>query len=287
MQRELKTLGALYVVATPIGNLKDITLRALEVLRDVDFILAEDTRHSQKLLTHYQITTPLHALHEHNEKSKCAWVLKQLQAGKRCALISDAGTPLISDPGFYLVRFLREAEVSVVPVPGACALISALSASGLPMDTFVFEGFLPAKEEQRCSLLKKLKTEKRTLVFYESCHRILKTLLDMKNIFGEERQAVLARELTKTYESILSGNLFELHNTLVKNLESQKGEFVILTAGDSLQEGPAFSVEAQNICKALLEVLPLKQAVALTASLTHHSKNLLYDFAVKSKRNTE
>lgn len=284
--QSLKNKGRLYVVATPIGNLKDITLRALEVLQDVDFILAEDTRHSQILLTHYQITTSLHALHEHNEKSKCAWVLKQLQAGKGCALISDAGTPLISDPGFYLVRFLRDAGVSVVPVPGACALIGALSASGLPTNAFVFEGFLPVKEEQRRSLLKKLKTEKRTLVFYESCHRILETLLDMKHVFGGERQAVLARELTKTYESILSGNIFELHDTLVKNLGSQKGEFVILIAGYSLQEGAVLSEEAKNICNALLEVLPLKQAVAFTASLTHHAKNLLYDFAVKSKKGT-
>lgn len=274
--------GTLYVVATPIGNLKDITLRALEILQNVDFILAEDTRHSQKLLTHYQINTPLYALHEHNEKSKAKSLLTQLQQGKSAALISDAGTPLISDPGFYLIRLLREEGIPIVPIPGASALIAALSVSGLPTDAFVFEGFLPAKEKQRCAVLQRLKGETRTLVFYESCHRILESLASMCAIFGDNRQAVLARELTKSHESVVSGSLLALRDGLVRHPETQKGEFVVLVAGEP--QVSRLSPEVEATCKALLQVLPLKQAVALTSSITNTPKNLLYDFAIKIKK---
>lgn len=272
-------MGALYVVATPIGHLKDITLRALEILQAVDCILAEDTRHSQKLLAHYHIATKLHALHEYNEKSKTDWVLKTLQQGKNIALISDAGTPLIHDPGFYLVRTLQEQGVLVIPIPGASALTAALSVSGLPTDAFVFEGFLPPKKQARQTKLQEFTTEQRTMIFYESCHRIIDCLLDMANIFGLDRMAVLARELTKTYESILRGNLAFLKNQLEQNPEMQKGEFVVLIAGNKAKL-TQLSSEAQKILMILLESLSVHQAVVLTAKITNSSKNVLYDFAI-------
>lgn len=280
MPNEQAPKGVLYVVATPIGNLKDITLRALEILQAVDCILAEDTRHSQKLLTHYHIVTKLHALHEHNEKSKASWVLKTLQQDKNIALISDAGTPLIHDPGFYLVRLLREQGISVIPIPGASALTTALSVSGLPTDAFVFEGFLPSKRQARQTKLQELVSESRTLVFYESCHRILDCLLDMIDIFGANRAAVLARELTKTYESILSQNLALLRNQLELHPEMQKGEFVVLVSGNAEKSIQLYS-EAEKILAVLLESLPVKLAVTLTSKITKQPKNLLYDFAIQ------
>src|SRR3979490_2971382 len=194
--------GSLYVVATPIGNLDDISARALKVLQDVALIAAEDTRHSLRLLQHFGISTPLAACHEHNERDEGGRFLSLLLAGENGALISDAGTPLISDPGYHLVRQARAAGVNVVPVPGACALIAALSAAGLPSDRFIFEGFLPAKVAGRRSRLELLKEESRTLIFYEAPHRILECLQDMELEFGAERPALLARELTKTFETL-------------------------------------------------------------------------------------
>ena len=200
MKNEQK--GILYIVATPIGNLGDITQRALETFETVDLIAAEDTRHSGLLLSHYGIKKPFFALHDHNEQQKAAVLVEKLQQGMNIALISDAGTPLISDPGFHLVRHCRQASIQVVPIPGACAAITALCASGIASDRFCFEGFLPAKSKSRCDKLEVLAEEPRTLIFYESTHRILETLADMQTIFGEERYIVMARELTKTWETI-------------------------------------------------------------------------------------
>src|SRR5690554_4441018 len=194
---ESNGLGTLYVVATPIGNLEDISARALRVLTEVSLIAAEDTRHSTRLLQHFGIRTPLVACHEHNEREEGGRFITRLLAGEDIALISDAGTPLISDPGYHLVRQARAAQVQVVPVPGACALIAALSAAGLPSDRFVFEGFLPAKQVARCTRLETVKADPRTLIFYEAPHRLLDSVADMRDVFGAERPAVLARELTK------------------------------------------------------------------------------------------
>ena len=202
--------GSLYVVATPIGNLDDISARALRILREVALIAAEDTRHSARLLQHFGIQTPLAACHEHNERDQGGRCLARLQAGEDVALISDAGTPLISDPGYHLVRQARAAGFAVVPVPGACALIAALSAAGLPSDRFIFEGFLPAKAAGRRARLEQVREEPRTLIFYEAPHRILECLQDMCEVFGDDRPALLARELTKTFETLQGLPLAEL-----------------------------------------------------------------------------
>lgn len=197
--------GILYIVATPIGNLQDITQRALAIFEQVDLIAAEDTRHSGLLLSHYGIKKPFFALHDHNEQQKAHLLVEKLQQGQHIALISDAGTPLISDPGFHLVRQCRQAGIKVVPIPGACAAITALCASGIASDCFCFEGFLPAKSKARCDKLQNLAEEERTLIFYESTHRILDTLADIEKTLGAERYVVLAREITKTWETIVGG----------------------------------------------------------------------------------
>ncbi|MEK1943419.1 MAG: 16S rRNA (cytidine(1402)-2'-O)-methyltransferase, partial [Pseudomonas sp.] len=225
------TTGTLYVVATPIGNLDDISARALKVLRDVALIAAEDTRHSMRLMQHFGIPTPLAACHEHNERDEGSRFLARLQAGDDVALISDAGTPLISDPGYHLVRQVRAAGIKVVPVPGPCALIAALSAAGLPSDRFIFEGFLPAKAVGRRARLEAVKEEPRTLIFYEAPHRILECLEDMEVVFGGERVALLARELTKTFETLNGQPLAELRAWVAADSNQQRGECVVLVAG--------------------------------------------------------
>ena len=273
--------GALYVVATPLGNLADITARALDVLRAVDVIAAEDTRHSRTLITHFGLDTPLMSLHEHNEHAAMAAVLQRLSAGDAVALISDAGTPLISDPGFPLVRAAREQGYAVIPVPGACAAIAALSVGGLPTDRFVFEGFLPAKSQARVTRLAELQRETRTLVFYESTHRISAVLADMATAFGTTRQAVVAREMTKLYEDIRSGDLGDLAMHYADSVHC-KGEFVVLIAGAAAQQADDFA-RAEEILIALLEDLPVKKAVTLTARLTAVGKNWLYDRALQLK----
>lgn len=227
----MKQKGVLYLVATPIGHLSDITLRALEVLKTVDVIAAEDTRHSKRLLDFYGINKKLLSYHEHNEARQTQTLIGLLQSGKSIALISDAGTPLISDPGFLLVREAKEKGIAVVPIPGACAAIAALSVSGLSAVRFIFEGFLPPKRGQRQKRLKEVSAEPRTLVFYESCHRILHSLKDMSACFGENRQAVVAREITKIHETILSGTLQELATRVEQDAQQQKGEFVIIIEG--------------------------------------------------------
>jgi 16S rRNA (cytidine1402-2'-O)-methyltransferase len=278
----INSLGELYVVATPIGNLKDITLRALEILKSVSCIVAEDTRHSQTLLQHFSIDTPLLALHEHNERERTAKLLERLSQGESLALISDAGTPLISDPGYYLVREARLAGVRVVPVPGACAAIAALSAAGLPTDRFIFEGFLPAKKGARLQRLHDLCREPRTQVFYEAPHRIIDLLEDMREAWGGERQIVIARELTKRFETISSGTVYELIETVKTDLNQQKGEMVVIAAGVK-GVSDASEAEAQRILTVLLAAVSHKQAVELAMELTGQKKNYIYNMALKMK----
>lgn len=278
-------LGSLYVVATPIGNLDDISARALTILRSVALIAAEDTRHSARLVQHFGIGTPLAACHEHNERDQGGRFLARLLAGDDVALISDAGTPLISDPGYHLVRQARAAGIAVVPVPGACALIAALSAAGLPSDRFIFEGFLPAKAAGRRARLEQVKEEPRTLIFYEAPHRILECLQDMQSVFGDERPALLARELTKTFETLKGMPLAELAAWVASDSNQQRGECVVLVAGWHAPEGEeAVSAEAMRVLNLLLAEMPLKRAAALAAEITGVRKNLLYQVALEQQK---
>ncbi len=274
--------GTLYVVATPIGNLEDITARAVRVLKEVDLIAAEDTRHSATLLRHVGIHTETISLHEHNERDRVPSCVELLRSGKSIALISDAGTPLISDPGYRLVGAAVAAGAGVVPVPGACAAIAALSVAGLPTDRFVFEGFLPARTAGRRASLEGLVPETRTLVFYESAHRVVETIDDMVAIFGADRPAVIARELTKTYETIYRGTLAELRAALVRSDEDRLGEFVIIVRG-AVIDADAVPPQAERVLRLLLAQLPLKQAVSLAADIAGVSKNLLYRRALDLK----
>jgi 16S rRNA (cytidine1402-2'-O)-methyltransferase len=285
MDKKLQVPGAgsLYVVATPIGNLADLSARAIEILGGVDGIVAEDTRHSGKLLQHYALHTPMTALHEHNERDLAPQLVQQLVEGRSLAMISDAGTPLISDPGFNLVRLAREADVPVVPVPGPSALICALSASGLPTDRFVFEGFLPSRRTARRNRLEQLCRESRTLIFYESSHRIVESLQDMQEQFGDQRQAVVARELTKQFETIRGDTLAALVQWITADPNQQKGEFVVLLQGAGQVETHAVTPEAEQILLVLLEELPIKKAAKLAARITGLNKRALYDRALQLK----
>jgi 16S rRNA (cytidine1402-2'-O)-methyltransferase len=275
--------GVLYVVATPIGNLADMTQRAVEVLKSVDRIAAEDTRRTGRLLQHYAIQTPMLALHEHNERELAPELVRQIQEGQILALVSDAGTPLISDPGYRLVRLAREAGVPIVPVPGPSALITALSVSGLPTDHFVFEGFLPTRQLARKARLEALRSEPRTLIFYEASHRILDCLKDMLVAFGVERHAVLARELTKQFETIRDGTLQALLRWVSDDPNQQKGEFVILVEGEQAAEAHAVDAEAERVLNVLLEELPIKTAAKLAARITGVNKRALYERALQIK----
>jgi 16S rRNA (cytidine1402-2'-O)-methyltransferase len=278
-------LGSLYVVATPIGNLDDISTRALTILRSVALIAAEDTRHSARLMQHFGIGTPLAACHEHNERDQGGRFLARLLAGDDVALISDAGTPLISDPGYHLVRQARAAGIAVVPVPGACALIAALSAAGLPSDRFIFEGFLPAKAAGRRARLEQVREESRTLIFYEAPHRILECLQDMQSVFGDERPALMARELTKAFETLKGLPLAELAAWVAADSNQQRGECVVLVAGWQAPEGDeAVSAEAMRVLNLLLAEMPLKRAAALAAEITGVRKNLLYQVALEQQK---
>jgi 16S rRNA (cytidine1402-2'-O)-methyltransferase len=274
--------GKLYVVATPIGNLDDISPRALRTLREVALIAAEDTRHSFRLLQHFGITTALAACHDHNEREQGGRFVARLLAGDDVALISDAGTPLISDPGYHLVRQVRAAGIEVVPVPGPSALIAALSAAGLPSDRFIFEGFLPAKAAARRGRLELLKEEPRTLIFYEAPHRVLESVQDMASLFGKDRHAVLARELTKTFETLKGAPLGELAEWIAADSNQQRGECVLLVTGWQAPEGEdAISGEALRVLDLLLGELPVKRAAALAAEITGVRKNLLYQAALE------
>lgn len=270
-------VGTLYVVATPIGNLADMSARALEVLRSVDKVAAEDTRHSGRLLQHFGIKVPCVACHDHNEREISPRLVEALQAGQTIALLSDAGTPLISDPGFVLVRAAREAGIRVVPVPGPNAAIAALSVAGIPAERFAFEGFLPAKSAARRARLEQLKHDARALVFYESSHRIAATVADMRDILGAQRPAAIARELTKVHEQVHSANLAELDTWLAADPNHERGEFVVIVAAAPQQSE---TEEGLRVLTILLDELPVKQAVALTAKLTGANRNELYDFAI-------
>ena len=277
--------GSLYVVATPIGNLDDISARALKLLREVSLIAAEDTRHSQRLMQHFGISTPLAACHEHNERDEGSRFITRLLAGEDVALISDAGTPLISDPGYHLVRQARAAGIDVVPVPGACALIAALSAAGLPSDRFIFEGFLPAKASGRRARLEQVREEPRTLIFYEAPHRILECLQNMEAVFGGDRPALLARELTKTFETLKGLPLVELRQFVESDSNQQRGECVVLVAGwTAPQSDEAISSETMRILDLLLKEMPLKRAAALAAEITGERKNVLYQVALEKQK---
>lgn len=279
--------GTLYVVATPIGNLSDISPRALKVLTDVALIAAEDTRHSVRLLQHFGISTKLAPCHEHNERGQGDYFISRLLAGEDVALVSDAGTPLISDPGFHLVRRARAEQIRVVPVPGACALIAALSAAGLPSDRFIFEGFLPAKASGRMARLELLAREPRTLIFYEAPHRLLESLGSMASVFGAERPAVLARELTKTFETLKGLPLGELCDWVAADSNQQRGECVIVVAGwDEPDKDAEVPAETLRILDLLLAELPLKRAAALAAEITGGRKNQLYQVALERQKSS-
>lgn len=275
------TAGALYVVATPIGNLADMGARALEVLRTVDKVAAEDTRHSGQLLQHFGIKVSCVACHDHNERDITPRLLADLQAGQSIALLSDAGTPLISDPGFVLVRAARAAGIRVVPVPGPNAAVAALSVAGIPAERFAFEGFLPPRSAARRVRLERLRHETRALVFYESSHRITAAIADMSDIFGVTRAAAIARELTKLHEQVHSAPLGELGPWLAADPNRQRGEFVVIVAAAPEQDE---AEEGRRVLAVLLEELPVKQAVGLAARLTGANRNELYDFALALRR---
>ncbi len=275
--------GTLYVVATPIGNLADMSPRAIETLKSVDCIAAEDTRHSAPLLQHFMIGTKTIALHEHNERERTANLLERLQAGESIALISDAGTPLINDPGYFLVREVRKAGIRVVPIPGPCALIAALSVSGLPTDKFCFEGFLPAKSKNRKNQLELLRQETRTIIFYETPHRILESLEDMLQVFGGEREVVIARELTKMFETVYSATLSELVDWVRNDANQQRGEIVLMMKGAETVPAETGVISVDHILTILLADLPLKQAVELAGKMTGKRKNDIYQRALELK----
>jgi 16S rRNA (cytidine1402-2'-O)-methyltransferase len=272
--------GTLYLVATPLGNLNDISLRALEVLKQVTWIAAEDTRHSAPLLKHFGIQKPLRALHDHNERQSITWFEEQLSQGQSIALISDAGTPLIADPGYHIVHDLKLKGFTVTPIPGPSAVITALSASGLPTDRFCFEGFLPSKTSARQATLMALQQETRTLIFYEAPHRLLESVKAMQAVFGQDRLACLARELTKTFETIHTASLNALVTFIENDSNQQRGECVLLVAGATAPEKSELSTEDQKLLTVLHKHLPLKQASQIAAEITGKSKNAFYKTAL-------
>ncbi|MCX2780758.1 16S rRNA (cytidine(1402)-2'-O)-methyltransferase [Microbulbifer thermotolerans] len=274
----------LYIVATPIGNLSDMVPRAVEVLQCADLVAAEDTRHSQRLFSHFAIDTPLIAYHDHSDEKRTEQILQRLESGQTVALISDAGTPLISDPGYRLVREARRRGIRVVPIPGPCALIAALSAAGLPSDRFSFEGFLPAKPVARQKALQALASESRTMVFYEAPHRVVETLEAMVAVFGGDREAVIARELTKAFETFHSAPLSELAAWVGDDSNQQRGEIVLLVRGAERRRGDEeVDAEAERVMKLLLGELPPKKAAALAAEITGINKKVLYKWSLASK----
>jgi 16S rRNA (cytidine1402-2'-O)-methyltransferase len=279
----INTSGKLYLVSTPIGNRQDITLRAIETLKMVDLIAAEDTRHSLPLLQHFAINKQLVALHEHNEHLQAEKLITRLKNGESIALISDAGTPLVSDPGYHLVQYAKLSGIQVVPIPGPCAAIAALSVSGLATDRFVFEGFLPAKSQLRLQRLKELREEPRTIILYEAPHRILDLLNDLQQVLGLDREIVIARELTKLFETIKSGKINEILNWMIEDVNQQRGEFVVVISGIEKREEPVNSVPMDSLLKLLLAELSVKKAAELAAKISGKRKNELYQRALELK----
>jgi len=274
--------GTLYIVATPIGNLDDISRRAIEVLCQVDLIAAEDTRHSQRLLQNIQVNTPVVSHHDFSAQNAIDRILEKLESGSSVALISDAGTPLISDPGYKLVKLARQKNLLVLPIPGASALVSALSVSGLATDRFTFEGFLPSKAPARRSRLSSLADEQRTMVFYESTHRIMSCLQDMSTVFGEQRPIFIGRELTKRFESHFLGTASACVEWLSADANQQKGEFVVIVGGsDELLEEARKHEQAMDIVRLLKKEVSMKKAVSLASKISGARKNLLYEAALK------
>ncbi|MGD8308916.1 MAG: 16S rRNA (cytidine(1402)-2'-O)-methyltransferase [Chromatiales bacterium] len=273
--------GTLFVVATPIGNLADLSPRAAEVLGAVDLIAAEDTRRTRPLLAHFGIGTPMIAVHEHNERAVLEGLLDRLERGESIALVSDAGTPLISDPGFPLVRAAHRRGIRVSPIPGPSALLGALSAAGLPTDRFVFEGFLPRSAVQRRSRLRELAGEPRTLVFFESGHRVAQAVEDMAAVLGADRPALLARELTKMFETLVAASLSELAELVRRDEDQRRGELVLVVGGAAPGPSEGVDAQAQRILRVLAGELPLKQAAALAARITGEKKNRLYRLALE------
>ncbi|HKJ77499.1 MAG TPA: 16S rRNA (cytidine(1402)-2'-O)-methyltransferase [Gammaproteobacteria bacterium] len=272
----------LYVVATPIGNLADLSPRAQEVLAGVDRIAAEDTRHSARLLRHFGITTPATAFHEHNEQRALEDLLRRLEAGEAVALISDAGTPLLSDPGYHLVRAVWERGLRAVPIPGPSAAVAALSVGGLPTDRVAFEGFLPAKAGARRKRLEGLRDEPRTLVFYEAPHRLAETLADLAAVFGPERRATVARELTKAHETVRPDTLEALRQWVEADSDQRRGEVVLLVEGLAAEAAAsARETEGLRVAERLARELPASRAAAVAAEITGAKKNALYRHLVK------
>ena len=284
MESQVKQVGTLYVVATPIGNLGDITLRALDILKSVDAIAAEDTRHSSGLLSHFGISKRLIAVHEHNEQQSAEKMVLALKNGDNIALVTDAGTPAVSDPGAVVVQAARNANIKVVPIPGASAVVAALSASGITQNGFYFHGFLPASGAARRKILAQLKAQTVTLVLYEAPHRIVECAEDIAKVLGENRQITFCRELTKTFETIYTCASSEASAWLQADVNQQRGEFVLLIEAAPIVEAEEISEEAQRVLKCLLAELPLKQAVALATEITNLKKNDLYEFALKLKQ---
>jgi 16S rRNA (cytidine1402-2'-O)-methyltransferase len=278
--------GTLYVVATPIGNLADLAPRAVDVLGQVDLVLAEDTRHTAQLLRHCGLSKPLQSLHEHNERQKLESIVQRLQAGESLALVSDAGTPLLSDPGFPLVRRLRELDMPIISIPGPCAAVAALSVAGLATDRFAFEGFLPARPGARRTRLAGLADETRTLVFYESGKRLAGVLDDMCEILGPDREAAVARELTKLYESLYRGSLAQLRERAGSDVDMVRGELVVLVQGMPVAE-TAENPELDRVLGVLLPELPLSQAVKLAVELCGLRRNEVYKRAMQLQKVTD
>lgn len=278
-------MSTCYVVATPIGNIEDWSPRAIETLKTVDLIFAEDTRHSAKLMQLFSISTPMRSLHDHNETDRIDEILNLLNDDKSIAIISDAGTPLISDPGFKVVRALREHEQKVIPIPGVSALITALSVSGIATDRFSFEGFLPAKSSGRKNKMDALRKDPRTLIFYESSHRIIEMLKDAISVFGEERYAFIGREMTKRYESYISNTLEELLTYYQTHSDEQRGEYVVVIEGSSAEIEQSEGVDLNELLEILLAELPLKQAVNIAMKITKLSKNHVYQTALTIQNN--
>jgi len=275
--------GCLYIVATPIGNLDDITYRAVQVLMEVDAIAAEDTRHSKKLMQHLGVTTPLVALHEHNENALSEKIIKRLERGESLALISDAGTPLISDPGFPLVNQAHKAGLKIIPVPGASSVLAALSVSGLPTDRFVFEGFLPSKKTARQKRLRELEKETRTLILFETPHRITVALADLAEVLGEDREIFMARELTKTHEEVKRSSVGQVLEAASSGALQERGEFVLVLAGNGNKQS-AIDDQALKIFDLLLEELPLKTSASLAAKITGLKRKDFYNEGLKKSR---
>lgn len=278
--QERRLSGILYIVATPIGNLSDFSERAKEVLKQVDLIAAEDTRHSKVLLERFGIKTRITAYHEHNEEKMTPDLIRKIENGESIALISDAGTPLINDPGYRLVVAAHDNKIQVAPIPGPSAIITALSASGLPTNKFIFEGYLPAKNKARKTRLKELKNESRTIVFYEAPHRIVESLKIMQQILGDERRVTIARELTKQFEQIVRNQLSVINKKLENGKIKQKGEFVVVLEG--AKEMAVSDEEILRINQILAEKMSPKEAAGLTAKITDRKKNEVYQLALKT-----